>query len=104
MIINNEFEIVETQDNGNSIWAEVYDITLQPDGTILYMNDGESTENIEEANHLYTVYVCWRGVWDNRVYFPNDNEYYISDILDSLKYVEEYLKIRVLGNGFGELD
>jgi len=102
MIINNEFEIVETQDNGNSIWAEVYDITLQSDGTILYMNDGESTENIKKADHLYTVYVCWRGVWDNRVYFPDDNEYFVEDIYNSLKDVEEYLKTRIIENGYGE--
>lgn len=53
---------------------------------VLYFNDdghaSTSKEVTKDTKIAFNFNYGWRGVWDDRVYFPNDEEFWGSDLLD----------------------
>lgn len=85
-IIYTDFHAVHINRKGgstNSLNFEVYPIIRFSDGEVLYrsisdlshtkFNEGEGLEISMHGTY------CWRGVWEPRYYFPND-EYWYEDL------------------------
>lgn len=90
----NKYQVITTENNGNSIWQSIYNIEIINDIIYYYTKDDcELTENITESEPMAKLYVCSRGVWDNRIYFPNDNEYMMQEFLELVQVIEGVEKI-----------
>lgn len=60
---------------------------------------GETYDNLNsDCSVLFEFNFCWRGVWEGRIYFPNDAEYWSEDlkIIDNVwDQIEINLKQRI---------
>ena len=79
-----EYQMIITKESDEWIhmWVDIYPILSSQNGSIFYYGyeDGGLTEDISESQQMFTQFTCWRGDWDNRIYFPDDNEYFIDDM------------------------
>ena len=49
-----------------------------------YVSDSEGMKMYEELNpdcrKAFSFMFCWRGVWEGRIYFPNESEYWSEEL------------------------
>lgn len=53
----------------------------------------------DDCDVLFEFIFCWRGVWEGRIYFPDDEEYWSSDlhmIANVWDLIELHLKQRII--------
>ena len=90
----NKYQAVITENNGNSIWQSIYSVEIVNNCIQYYTNDEyDITEDITKSKPVAKLYVCRRGVWDNRIYFPDDNEYFINEFYELHEVIKEVEKI-----------
>lgn len=79
--ISDMSNLVFTAFEGKYIQGQVFEGYVDDENVVIYsaLKDGSDTENKEEARHLFNFSYCWRGVWEGRIYFK-DEEYWGSDI------------------------
>lgn len=46
----------------------------------------------KKAKMLFGGFVCWRGCFDNRVYFVDDEEYYDDELIEMADLYKNHLK------------
>lgn len=60
---------------------------------------GETHDHLNNDCEIYFEFIfCWKGVWEGRIYFPDDAEYWSEDlriIADVWDQVEANLKQRI---------
>ena len=71
---NEEDFLISIKDDGRYKRGAVYPVHEFEDGSVYYcaLLDNSPTENIKEARHFFDFLFCWRGVWEGRVYFKDD--------------------------------
>ena len=74
-------------------------IFMASDGTYTFMSDtsSDSTDDVEKARVWFEFSYCWRGVWEGRIYFKQE-EFWSEDILvaaQAWKQIEKILKERI---------
>lgn len=80
--INNEIDnVIYYEINNSIINGQVYSGYLLEDGTAIYHHKRGSieTNNIKAARNLFNFSYRWRGVWEGRVYFKDD-EYWGEEV------------------------
>lgn len=86
--------------NHNMCWSgKVVEIFKYSDGTYDYRSNksSDSVTDISEARVWYEFSFVWRGVWEGRIYFKDD-EYWseeMSIINESWNQIEEMVKGRI---------
>lgn len=101
--ISENFVVLFT-DNGKPDHRMCWAGTLIPiykasDGSYTYIskNSSDSEEDIEKARVFFDFSFVWRGVWEGRIYFKDD-EYWHEDIAvihDAWNQIEKILKDRI---------
>lgn len=89
-IVNYKFE-------GQILQGRVLEGEIEEEGLILYRNsfDGNDTIDPKEARNLFTFSYRWRGVWEGRVYFQDD-EYWgfeLKQLSDLWTLIEDHCKM-----------
>ncbi len=82
--VYNIIEFIDTKNNRKEGWA-------------FQSENGDITDNVDEAIIMFEFSFCWRGVWDGRIYFKQD-EYWDSDLADMAdlwKEIEILLKEKI---------
>ena len=93
--VNDEHFVIHKEKGtfSNTIKGSVFStIEYYNTGEVVYesIKDGGGTEDINEARHWFDFSFCWRGVWEGRIYFKDD-EYWseemktISELWDRLE-------------------
>lgn len=99
ILINRETEPVLVKyyiSNGMWLKGSVFPVTEFSDGRFLYTSNNSSdfVNDIAKARCLFDFSFCWRGVWEGRIYFK-DEEYWseeIQEMADIWKQIEVQLK------------
>lgn len=60
-----------------------------------YLNkhDSGDHEDFSEENSrmLFNGSYCWRGVWESRIYFPDGEEYWGSELMDMARIFKQWI-------------
>ena len=80
--IDNEDFVVHLIKNDHWKEGEVYPIYKYTDSDgwgYQSDQDGIPTDDVKEARCLFNFLFCWRGVWEGRIYFKDD-EYWCEEL------------------------
>lgn len=99
--VNGDFFAVQFQDNGDKKWVgSAIECIKYDDGTIAYVSrfDGSAVGEIHMARVWFQWSFCWRGVWEGRVYFKDDE--YWGEEMDTISKlwsaIELFLKDKII--------
>lgn len=99
------------QESNHHYSGGVFPVTLY--GSNWEYNDIHKSETFHKefngatCKKLFEFSFCWRGVWEGRVYFPDDQEYWseeLTDIYQAWIQIESYLKGVIRKNALTEAD
>lgn len=87
----------EPQDSDNKMrWeGSVYEIIRYMDDSWAYLSNESSdvVGNKEDARCWFSFIYCWRGVWEGRVYFQDDE--YWGEEIEIISLVWDHLEIHL---------
>jgi len=92
------FVIIYSKTFPNEIQGKVYATINWEKGSTgwSYTSASSGGEMYDDLNDdckcLFEISICWRGCWDNRIYFKQE-EYFSEDLEDMKNYVEEIEKL-----------
>lgn len=97
-IKNVVFSRFDSAHQGQTITGEVYEGEIFH-GLALFVSefDGSETEDKETGRCLFTFSLCWRGVWESRIYFK-DGEYRGSELMqlaELWQHIEDVFKMNI---------
>lgn len=91
--------IVHVKQDGKYKAGFVYPVEIDSEQNYYYLSqkNGYPQKHIEDSRCFFTFLFCWRGVWEGRIYFKDD-EYWISEletINELWKEIEIKLKAQI---------
>lgn len=99
--------IVFTRFEGKYITGEVFQGETESNEVLYYsLTDGALVEDKTQARRLFNFSYCWRGVWEGRIYFT-DEEYWSSELAELSKlwdFIEHHCKMLIKSRFPGHYD
>lgn len=76
------YPLCETWHNNSSTSTLIYAPYKIKSNVVLDINTDSKELDVEDKyDYLFSMSFRWNGSWDSRVYFPDDEEYWSSDIV-----------------------